>query len=122
VTDQIVHARIRNRLIEVLGWIVDSRANVPDCGFDELINLWTDWAPLHDQDMPREIYTSAEISGVRSVREAIERFCLATLSSVPNTIETTRLAEWVMVTEVARRSLEEMSKRGTLAEEENLNV
>lgn len=122
MTDLIVHARIRNRLIEVLGWIVDARADVPACGFDELVNSWNDWAPIEVDDLPHQVFTPTEIAGIRSVGEAIEGFCAATPSSVPNTLEIVRLHEWIRVTAIAGQTLNEMIKRGKSFEGKELNA
>jgi hypothetical protein len=45
MTSQLAWQRIRNRIIEMLEWIVDSECIPPELGMNELINSWADWVP-----------------------------------------------------------------------------
>lgn len=89
MTNLQIHVRIRDRIIEVMDLIADSRTKVPDGGFDELINSWDDWVlPLKYKELPPQVFTQEEVADILNVADAIAEFGRITPRSIPNTVET----------------------------------
>lgn len=113
MTDQQTALQIRDRIIEVLDWIVDSRTRVPECGFDELVNQWADWAlPLRSSEFTLQAFTLDEVAAIRCVDDAMAAFAKATPHSIPNTEATVEQAEWSKVAAMAAVALRIMRKHG----------
>jgi len=113
MTEQQIVLKIRDRIIEVLEWIVDSRTRVPECGFDELINQWDDWVlPLRSSGFSPQASTLVEVAAVRCVDDELDAFSKATPHSIPDTKATLTQAEWGKVVETAEVALRSMRKHG----------
>ena len=115
MTDPQTIFRIRERIIDVLEWIVDSRTKIPDCGFNGLVNLWDDWLhPFRQTEFSQQGFSIEEIAGIRRVDELLEAFCLVMPQSIPDTQATLRKEEWVQVTVAAEQALSKLLKRSML--------
>lgn len=119
MTSQLVHQRIRNRIIETLEIIVESEVSVPAYGFDELVNDWDDYVRIEmpDDEFPTPVYTATEIALMRDVTRAVDALSKATPQSIPNDDATLALPEWGQLVATAQNALGEMLKRGKLSEE-----
>jgi len=113
MTNLQIALQIRDRIIEVLDWIVDSRTRVPECGFDELVNQWDDWVlPLRSSGFSPQAFTLEEVAAVRCVDDALDAFSKATTHSIPDTEGTLTQTEWSNVEETAEVALKTMRKHG----------
>ena len=124
MTSQLVYQRIRNRIIEMLEWIIDSENRAPTVGFDELINSWEDWvsSPLQTDAFPPPVYTPAEGERLRDVSLAVDELCNATPTSITGDVAVLALPEWVAVVETARTAHGELMMRGRLSEDEEVRL
>lgn len=124
MTSQLVYQRIRNRIIEMLEWIIESENKVPTLGFDELINAWEDWvsSPLQKDAFPVPVYTAAENDRLREVSFALDALCNATPTSITDDVAVLALPEWVVVVETARNAHAELMMRGRLSEDEEVRL
>ena len=122
MTTQLVYQRIRNRVIEMLEWLIESESTPPQLGMDELINSWEDWVPI---PMPQGYFTSpvftpVEIELLHSVSAAIDAFCEATPQSIEDEAAAIALPQWAAVIGAAKPALSAMSARGRMSQEEYL--
>ena len=124
MTSQLVYQRIRNRIIEMLEWVIESENKVPTLGFDELINSWADWvsSPFQIDAFPVPVYTAAECDRLREVSLAVDSLCNATPTSTTDGVAVLSLPEWVIVVETARNAHAELMKRGRLSEDEEVRL
>lgn len=114
MTDLQATSLMRDRIIEILEWMVESHKKVPSCGFDGLINFWDDFVlPFKDTEFPSQIFSVAEAAAICRVDEAVVVFCNATPQCIPDTENTLQSAEWTNVTMVADYALSEVIKSGT---------
>jgi len=114
----LIHQRIRNRIIEILEWILESEYKVPELGFNELINSWADWADIlvNNPNFPLT-YTASEINSLMNVNLAIEAFCESTPPMVPDIPDILALPEWSQLVSSARLAHAELMKRGRFSED-----
>ena len=132
VPRQLVHQRIRNRLIEYFellsseAALLDYEASVPINLFAEIIDQWEDWL-AEPGEMPK---AHAYPIGVYSKEEVVEvlRFHMiwdAVSGSTPDPID--RIAdffampEWPLLQSAAASALAVFGKRGKLPENELAN-
>ena len=122
MTSQLVYQRIRNRIIEMLEWMIESESKVPAVGFDELTSLWEDWvmSPFQKDLYPVPVYTAEESECIRKVSHAVDALCNATPSSITADATVLTLPEWAVVVETARKAHAVLMKRGRLSEEEEV--
>jgi len=123
MTSQLVYQRIRNRIIEVLEWLIECETVPPEVGMNGLINLWEDFvpSPLPDGYFPSPVFTRIEDLLIRDVGKAIDEFCDATPKSIKDECAAIALPQWGAIVVTARRSLTEMMMRGKMSEEEELH-
>nr|WP_315467921.1 hypothetical protein [uncultured Undibacterium sp.] len=118
MTDKLTYQRIRNRLFEIVEWIIESDANPPSLGFNALINYWDDWtnSSTHASDFPAPIYSANEGQLLVKLGEAIDTFCKVTPQTMETEVEASHSPEWKSVLVLAHQTYEEMMKRGRLSE------
>ncbi|MDR2128957.1 MAG: hypothetical protein LBP52_07820 [Burkholderiaceae bacterium] len=119
---QIVDQRVRNRIIEMLEWLVECETTPPDCGMDELINGWEDWVPAPFEPglyLP-PVFTEAEQELICRVSRAVDVFCDATPKSITDARAAIQLPQWAAVIAAARSALLVMLERGRMPEENAL--
>ncbi len=105
--------QIRDRIIEVLDWIVDLRERVPECGFDELVNQWDDWVlPLKSSEFSPQAFTLEEVAAIRCVDGAMDAFANVTPPSIPDIQATLELAQWSKVVAATEMALGIMRRDG----------
>lgn len=129
---QLVHQRIRNRLIEYFELLsseadlLDYEASVPINLFAEIINQWEDWLAEPGQMPKADSYPI----GVYSKEEVVEilRFHMiwdAVSGSTPDTIDGIAdffaKPEWPLLQSAAASALVVFAKRGKLSENEESN-
>ena len=119
-----MYQRIRNRIIEMLEWIIESENQAPTLGFDELINSWEDWvsSPPQENAFPVPVYTAAESDRLRKVCLALDAFCNATPTSITADVAVLALPEWMTVVESARNAHAELMMREGLSEDEEVRL
>ena len=124
MTSQLVYQRIRNRIIEMLEWIIECESTPPEGGMNELINSWEDWVPLPTIQgyFPSPVFTSNEDSLLSSVSDAIDKFCEVTPKSIEDDLKVLSLPQWTGVILAAKEALAVMQKRGMMSEEEVMNL
>jgi hypothetical protein len=122
MTSQLVYQRIRNRIIEMLEWILESEQKTPILGFNELINSWEDWvsSPLREDEFPMPVYTAGESHRLREVSSAVDTLCNATPPSITDDAAVLSLPEWALVVEAARNAYAELMKRWRLPEDKEV--
>lgn len=115
----ILQQRIRNRIIENLERVLDSKTAPPALGFNELVNSWYDWTgdPLQADEFSLPVYTPEEDLALRAVNLAFDNFCKATPASIEDEDLTLALVEWVAVVSSSEKALAEIMKRGRLPED-----
>jgi hypothetical protein len=119
MNELVVVQRIRNRIIEVLEWIVGSERAVPELGFDELVNSWEDWTDFSKDEshFPSAVFTRGEVFQITNVSAQIASLCKATPQSIPDTLPTLQSQPWAAVVTSAKAALSELNKRGRFSEE-----
>lgn len=120
IGDQLLHQRIRNRIIETLEWMIECETN--PLGMNELVNTWEDWvpAPIPAGYFPAPVFSEQEKVLLMRTSVAMQAFCDATPNGVPNTPETLQLSQWRAVTAAARQALQALMERGRMPEDREL--
>jgi probable rRNA maturation factor len=120
VTDQVVYQRIRNRVIEVLDWIIECETMPPNLGMGELINCWYDWVPgpLTTDYFP--VFVSTEELLLRNVSTAMDSFCDVTPKLITDELSVLSTPQWAAVVATAKIAFNEMMKRGRMSEDEEI--
>lgn len=120
MTSQLVYQRIRNRIIEVLEWLIECESTPPELGLNELINFWKDWvsSSLQENEFPISVYTELEDKLLREVNSAINAFCEVTPLSIIDEAEAMALPEWKVLIAAVWRTYIAMMKRGKFSEDE----
>ena len=122
MTSQLIDQRVRNRIIEMLEWLVECESTPPDLGMNELINCWEDWVPIPaptDFFSP-PVFTSTENAQLHAVSQALDAFCIATPPSIQDGVKAISLPEWAAVISAAKVALNTMMQRGKMSEEKEL--
>ncbi len=124
MTDKLSYQRIRNRILEIVEWIVESEVTPPKLGFNSLINHWDDWTINSNQasDFPLPFFSENEGHLLVALGEAINAFCQATSKEIKNDEEALHSPEWKSVLTLARHTYEEMMKRGRFSEVADLQT
>jgi hypothetical protein len=105
--------------MEYLRSVVTYQSAPPPFDLNELVNQWEDWVdhPLAVSQLPIPPYNQKERTLLQVVDSSWEAFCATT----PQTINVEALAlssaEWLTFVAAASSALQEMDKRGKLAEE-----
>jgi hypothetical protein len=122
VTSQNVYQRIRNRVIEMLDWLIEFEPMPSELGMNELVNSWEDWvpSPLPEQYFPEPVFASSEERLIRRVSIAIDSFCIATPQSIEDERAAIGLPQWAAVVEAATAAKIELLRRGEMSENEEL--
>jgi hypothetical protein len=124
MTDKLTYQRIRNRLFEIVEWIIESEANPPSLGFNALINYWDDWTNSSTQasDFPAPIYSTNEAQLLVKLGQAIDTFCKVRPQTMETEVEALHSPEWKSVLVLAHQTYEEMMKRGRLSDDTVLST
>ena len=124
MTSQLVYQRVRNRVIEMLEWLIECESIPPDLGMNELINCWADWVPtpLSDDYFPVPVFSEAEQKRVRDVNNAVDKFCDVTPRNIVDANAALKLPEWSVVVESAKLALADMMARGRMPEDQDLKL
>lgn len=124
MTSQLQYQRIRNRVIEMLDWLVECETTPPDLGMNELVNCWEDWVPSHlpENYFPEPVFAPEEERLIRDVSLTMDAFCDATLKIIQADVATLRLPQWAAVVTTAKAASIAMMKRGRMSEEEELSL
>jgi hypothetical protein len=128
VTDQLVVQRVRNRIIEVLEWILGGESTPPEGGVNTPLNFWYDFMPpVPPDDLQLElvqdyfsppVFTPDEAKLVFEVSAAINAFYDATPNPIRDDAAAIALPQWAKVISMAKSALSIMLKRGRMSEEE----
>jgi len=124
MTSQLVYQRIRNRVIEMLEWLVKCEASPPELGMDELINEWEGWvpSPFDIGSVPSPVFTAREQMWIGRVSCAVDAFCFVTPRSIKDEQAAIKLPEWAAVISAAKPALAAMTERGRMPEERELQL
>ncbi|MFC0349174.1 hypothetical protein [Undibacterium danionis] len=119
MTDKLSYQRIRNRILEIIEWIIESEKTPPELGFNNLINHWDDWTYNSKQasDFPAPFFSESEGQLLAALTDAINIFCQITLTGIKNENEALHSPEWKSVIVLARHTHEEMMKRRRFSED-----
>lgn len=119
MTSQLVYRRIRNRIIEMLEWLIECESTPLKFRLNELINFWEDWvsSPLQEDEFPMPVYTEVEDKLLREVNSTVNAFCEVTPQLITNEAEAVALPEWSAVIVAARLAHIAMIKRGKFSED-----
>lgn len=117
---RIIQQRERNRVIEMLEWLIECEHTPPDLGMNELINSWSDYVPssVEPKYVLAEVFTDAEQKSILRVNTAVDAFCDATPQSITDEHAALRLPEWTTVVVLSRSALSLLMERGKMPEEE----
>jgi hypothetical protein len=120
MTSQLIDQRVRNRIIEMLEWLIECESTPPQLGMDELINSWEDWVPIPVEQgyFPCPVFTSEEADLLCKVSSVIRTFCEITPKSIQDGAAAVALPQWVSVISAAKSALSVMCKRGRMSEDE----
>jgi hypothetical protein len=123
VSRQLVEQRVRNRIIEMLEWLLACEHTPPEPGMDALINFWDDWvsSPFDPRYFLPPVFTGTEQALICQVSRAIDAFCDATPASITDVQAALKLPEWAAVIAAVRPALLIMTARGRMSEEEALH-
>jgi hypothetical protein len=118
VSKQIIEQRVRNRIIEMLEWLVECESTPPNLGMNELINCWEDWvpSPFEPDYFPPPVFTEAEQELIRQVSRAVDTFCCVTPKSITDERAALKLPQWAAIIMTARSALLVMAARGRMSE------
>lgn len=122
MTSQLVYQRIRNRIIEMLEWLIECESTPPKPGLNELINCWEDCvsSPLQEDQFPMPVYTEVEDKLLQAVSLAVNTFCDVTPQSITDETGAMLLPEWIAVIAAARLAHIAMMERGKFSADEEL--
>lgn len=119
MTRQLVYQRIRNRIVELLEWLIECENEPPRCGMNELINSWEDWVPTPS---PKGYFVDQGFTPMQNVllvnvSAAIEDFCEATPEPIENDAAAITLPQWRLVIAAAKPTLSAMKASTKMSEE-----
>lgn len=119
MTSQLVYQRIRNRIIEMLEWIVECESTPPELGMNELVNAWEDWVPipLMEHYFNGPVFTEEEENLIREVSFQMNAFCDKTPKTIRDDIASIRLPEWSKVIVASKLTHVVMLQRGRMPED-----
>lgn len=118
MTRQLVYPRIRNRIVELLEWLIECENEPPRFGMNELINSWEDWVPTlsSKEYFTTQGFTSAESDFLLKVSAAIEDFCEATPDPIEHDDAAIALPQWCLVIAAAKPALFAMKASNKISE------
>lgn len=121
MNSEFIHKRVRNRVIELLDWLVECETTPPNCGVLELLNFWEDWipSPIPENCFPEPVFTPEEELHIRITNAQLDAFFHAISKSIEDDSAALRLPEWAAVVAAAKAARIEMMKRGRMPEEED---
>ncbi|CRM23561.1 MULTISPECIES: hypothetical protein [Pseudomonas] len=119
MTRQLVYPRIRNRIVELLEWLIECENEPPRFGMNELINSWEDWVPPLSSKgyFTTQGFTPAESEFLLNVSAAIEDFCEATPNPIEHDDAAIALPQWRLVIAAAKPTLSAMKANTKMSEE-----
>lgn len=119
MTRQLVYPRIRNRIVELLEWLIECENEPPRFGMNELINSWEDWAPTLSSKgyFTTQGFTPAESEFLLNVSAAIEVFCEATPNPIEQDDAAIVLPQWRLVIAAAKLAFSAMKANTEMSEE-----
>jgi hypothetical protein len=118
-TSTLVHQRIRNRLMEYIEWVCESRVRRPALGLNEMLNQWEDFIsrPIDSAGFPARVYSMAEIDALGRIDVAWERLCSATPTNIADETAAISTPQWVDFVVSAHRAKDVFALRGQLSED-----
>ena len=117
--ERLIDQRIRNRIIEMLEWVIECEHTAPDLGLEELVNAWDDLvdSPFQPDRFPDPTYTDEERQSLRAVSAAMDAFCVATPQKIIDQDGALMLSEWKTLTSRAKDAYTCLMNRGRLPED-----
>jgi hypothetical protein len=122
IDPQVVEQRIRNRLMEYVGWVQEyERTSGPRLGMNELLNQWEDFItrPIDESNFPAPVFTRDEVSALNLMDAAWELLCSATPHDIAHDSdsEVFKLREWANFVSSTSEAVEVFYRRGKLSED-----
>lgn len=115
----LVQQRIRNRIIEYFGIVVEFESDPGAMSFNGLVNQWEMYVdhPFTSSEYPAPAFTDKEVSALQRVDAAWEAFCEATPAHISHERSTFQLPSWSALVSEAKSALLVFGERGKLPEE-----
>lgn len=117
---QLIHRRIRNRIIEYFGVIAEFESRPGAMSLDGLVNEWEMYVgrPFTPSEYPAPAFTEREVNALQRVDSAWEAFCEATPAHIADKKLALQLPSWSSLVSEANFALSIFGERGKLSEED----